>query len=478
MSTLAPTSIPDEIIWGPQVGPQTALVECPIEDVGFGGARGGGKSDGLIGDYLQHANEYEDAARGMLVRRSYPELEELVDRARYVYSRTGARFKQHPPTWEFPNGAILRARYLERDKDAERYQGWNNTWLGVDEAGNFPSPIPLDKLRATLRTTRPGVRVFYRQTMNPGGPGHAWNKMRYIDPAKPYEPFEAKVELPGGGVAITHRVFIPSTIDDNILLTEADPRYWERVASAAAGQEWLLKAWRFGDWDIVAGGYFSDVWDRDVHIVEPFAIPEGWRIDRSFDWGSAKPFSVGWWAESNGEPFERGGKSFGYVRGDLFRFAEWYGWNGTPNEGLRIDAKEIGRGIAALERKWGIAGRVQRGPADSSIYVRENGPSIADDLESVGVKFVPADKKPGSRKVGWHKLRSMLIASRQPAPREEPGLFVFSNCRQFIRTVPVLQRDERDVDDVDTRAEDHIADETRYRVTLKKRAFKARRRVV
>lgn len=466
------TATAQELVWAPQEGPQRALLECPVEDVLFGGARGGGKSDGILGDWLAHQHRYGAAARGLLVRRSYPEFEELLDRASYLFGRAGASFNGTERRWTFPNGAKIRARYLAKDKDADGMQGWSNTWIGVDEVGNFPSPKPIDKLRATLRSTVPGVAKVMRSSANPGGPGHSWVKARYIDPAAPFTPFTAEEKLPDGTTATVRRVFIPSTIEDNTLLLTADPDYWERVALAAAGQEWLLKAWRFGLWDIVAGGYFDAVWWPEAHVLEPFPIPPGWRLDRSFDWGSSKPFAVCWWAESNGEPVEHRGRTYGSVRGDLFLVAEWYGWNGSPNEGCHMLAREIARGIKKLEAKWGL--QVEPGPADTSIYTRENGPSIADDMEKEGVYWTKADKAPGSRKAGWHTMLRMLTDARATAPREEPGLFVFNHCRHFIRTVPVLQRDDRDNDDVDTKGEDHIADAVRYRANHRPKLFKQR----
>jgi hypothetical protein len=237
------------------------------------------------------------------------------------------------------------------------------------------------------------------------------------------------------------------------------------------------KAWREGSWDIVAGGMIDDVWDPAIHVTPamPFdLIPHTWRINRSYDHGQSKPFSVGWWAESSGEPVVINGKNYGGIPGDLFRIAEWYGWNGEPNKGLRMSSGDIALGIVRREKDWGAVGRVRQGPADSSIFDDwEPGSSVAGEMRARGVLWQPANKGPGSRKQGWQAIRAMLESARKK-PRENPGLFICENCQQFIRTVPVLPRSEKDMDDVDTEAEDHVGDEVRYRVREKIHAAKSR----
>ena len=251
--------------------------------------------------------------------------------------------------------------------------------------------------------------------------------------------------------------------------------------TASASNEAMARAWLDGSWDFVAGGMFDDVWDQKRNVVPSFKIPSSWRLDRSFDWGSSAPFSVGWWAQSDGSDLELDdGRVVSTVRGDLFRVREWYGWTGRPNEGKRMLAVDVAKGIVEREILWGWRTqdtcRVKAGPADSAIYTVENGVCIAHDMLSPvrldgqiykGVSWTPADKRPGSRKLGWEMMRK-LIRNAQPnpeGPRELPGLFVVEReCKQFLRTVVSLSRDEKDLDDVDDKAEDHIGDETRYRV--------------
>lgn len=443
-------------------GPQSALLACPVSDVFYGGARGGGKSYGLILDFCAHAQRWGAHARGILFRRSYPELEEIEVLCSEILKPLGWRWAATKRTWFAPNGAWLRLRYLDKDEDADLYQGHAYTWMGFDEAGNWPSPVPLDKLWACLRSAH-GVPVCRRLTGNPGGPGHNWLKARYIDPAAPFKVHDLTFKV-GERKIIIQAVFIPAKLEDNPTLMKNDPGYEDRLVAAAGGAMWLVKAWRLGLWDIIAGGMFDDVWKREIHVLEPFNIPESWRIDRSFDWGSARPFSVGWWAAPDGTDAEEQPHKF--PRGSLIRIAEWYGWTGTPNEGMRMDSAEIARGIVQREAEMGLTGRVRKGPADPSIFTKEDGPSIADNMKTAtrgAVQWSEGNNKPGSRKNRWQRMRTMLRAAMQ-RPREDPGLWVFDRCTDgFLRTVPVAQRDKTKVDDIDTDSEDHVCDEAGYR---------------
>ena len=442
----------------PQYGPQTYLLSCPADEIFFGGARGGGKSYGVLLDWLWHHERYPGLANGVVFRRSMPELEEIQREARGILPLFGFRYFRQGTTWRHANGGTLKMRHLDRDEDADLYQGHSYNWLGFDEAGSWPRMNPINMLRATLRDVR-GVPVRMILTGNPGGRGHNWLKARYVDPAPPMTMIaEVSDDVEW------RRVFIPSRVEDNQLLLHNDPGYVARIKQS--GPEWLVNAWLDGNWDIVAGGAFDDVWQRDRHVIPPFEIPKGWYVDRSFDWGSSRPFSVGWWAESDGsEATMPDGTTRSWPRGTLFRIAEWYGWNGTPNEGIRMTAREIARGIRDREKSISerVSGRIHPGPADSSIFSTENGNSIAGDMETAGVTWQAANKAPGSRKLGWERMRGLLSSAMQ-SPQEKPGLFVFENCSQFIRTVPVLPCSERDPEDVDTDSEDHVADEARYRV--------------
>ena len=245
------------VLWRAQPGPQTWLISCPIGDLFFGGSRGGGKTDGCLGDWMLHAQSYGKDARGVWFRRSLPEIEGAQSRMLALFPALGGTYIVQSRTWRFPNGATLRLRYLEADQDATRYQGHSTTWLCFDEVQTWATSFALDMLRATLRSAA-GVPTRLVCTGNPGGRGHEWVKRRYIDPAPPLTPFV--------GEDGTQRVFIPSKLQDNQALMLADPTYVDRLR--ASGPEWLVRAWLEGDWDarlegdIVKAEWLSHTWDR------------------------------------------------------------------------------------------------------------------------------------------------------------------------------------------------------------------------
>lgn len=424
------------VIWRPQFGPQKALVTCPVFEVCFGGARGGGKTDAMIGgDWPMHAQRYGKNAKGVFFRRELPQLEAAIDRSKEIYFRLGAQWNEQKKTWRFPNGAFLKFRPLERDSDAEKYQGHDYTRVYFEELTNYPDPKPVMKIKATLRSGA-GVPCGFRATCNPGGPGHNWVKERYIDPF----PSGYKVIRDDDGL---ERVFIPAKLTDNVILQKNDPTYINRLKQSGSDQ--LVKAWLNGDWNIVDGAFF-DCWSDKI-IINPFDIPSDWLRFRSFDWGSSKPFSVGWWAVvSDHEVFPRGA---------LIRYREWYGAQ-SANVGLKLTAEQVASGIAERERGDNIA----YGVADPAIFARDGGPSIAERMNEKKVYWKPADNKrvAGRGRVGgWDEMRSRIVGMD-----DKPMIYCFKTCTDSIRTIPMLQHDENKAEDIDTDAEDHAADEWRY----------------
>jgi hypothetical protein len=175
----APT---ENVIWAPQPGPQTLLLTCPVDDIFFGGARGGGKSDGIIGKWLQHQEVNRAFARGVVFRRSMTELDEFYARTQEVFPPVGAVWRAKSSAWHFPNGARLKLRFLERDEHASKYQGHGYTFVAFDELGAWQNPDPVDKMWATLRSPMVGGVKLFLSSGNPGGKGHSWIKERYIVP--------------------------------------------------------------------------------------------------------------------------------------------------------------------------------------------------------------------------------------------------------------------------------------------------------
>lgn len=448
------------VIWSPQEGPQTDLITCPVFEVFYGGARGGGKTESSIGDWLDHAAKYGSDAVGIFVRRKFKQLAEVIARTKQLFPKIGAKYNEQRAEWLMPGGARLKFVYLERDSDAEEYQGHNYTRVYVEEVTNFPSPAPIDKLRATLRSGA-GVPVGMRLTGNPGGPGHNWVKARYIDPdPKGYQIVRESclVEIDGVSREVSlERVFIPSKLGDNMLLLRNDPTYVLRLRQS--GSEALVKAWLEGNWDIIDGAYFTEL-DEQVHgrprDLIRWAPPSCVRF-RSFDWGSAKPFSVGWWAIADGTWPRDNPLPYGAI----FRYREWYGASGI-NVGLGSTADVVAKEILRIENE--AEDRIRFAVADPAIFIRNGGPSIAESMARC--RWRRADNK---RLPGWEQVRQRIVGEQitkeiegQSVTLNIPMLYAAHECEDFWRTMPTLQHDEKNVEDLDTDGEDHVADEVRY----------------
>ena len=429
-----------------------ALLTCSVFEVFYGGARGGGKTESSIGDWLQHSSLYGEGAIGIFFRRKLVQLAEVIARTKQLFPKLGAKYNEQQKTWTMANGARLKFAYLEKDADAEEYQGHSYTRVYVEEVTNFPSPGPIDKLRATLRSGV-GVPCGMRLTGNPGGAGHNWVKKRYIDPnPRGYQIITEECEVEIDGVKSTvslDRVFIPSKISDNQLLMRNDPTYILRLRQS--GSEALVRAWLEGDWNIIDGAFF-DEFSEEAHVLptEEFLALRNpaMLFFRAFDWGSAKPFSVGWYAVLDKE-YTLGDRIL--PRGAMVKYREWYGASGV-NKGLKMTADLVAAGI--VEREKGE--RIRYGVADPAIFIRDGGPSIGETMAIHRCSWRRADNK---RKVGWEQLRQRLTGQAGV-----PMIYFCDCCEDTIRTLPVLQHDDTDAEDLDTEAEDHAADETRYAV--------------
>jgi hypothetical protein len=436
-----------EIPWTPQPGPQREFIDSHVFELVYGGARGGGKTDAVLGEFAHHAIEEGAAAQGLLVRRTRTALEPTIARARQIFR--GARWQENRSQFEWKSGAVLACRHLDNDADADLYQGHSYTRVYVEEMTQFPRPGPIDKLKATLRSAA-GVRCAFRATCNPGGAGHHWVKARYIDPGPRTLVEETFVSPFDGGEMRLERMFLPARLSDNPRLLESDPMYVARLQQCGSAE--LVRAWLEGDWDIVEGAFFDGWSSRNV--VAPFRPPEFWTRFRAFDWGYASPFSVGWWAVVDDD--HRLGAGLVLPRGALVRYREWYGADAN-GAGLRLDAEEVAAGILARE----IPGEtISWGVADPSIFAHNGGASIGERMAGAGVWLRRADNtRVGAAGAlsGWDQMRARIRGDGL-----RPMLYVFDTCRDFIRTVPVLQHDPVRPEDLDTAAEDHVADETRY----------------
>ena len=419
-------------------------------EVLYGGAAGGGKSDALLMEALRqvHIPHY----RGLILRKTYPQLSELIDRSRELYGAAfpRARYNGTGHCWTFPSGAKVYFGSMQHTKDRINYQGKRYDYIGFDELTHFTWE-EYSYLFSRNRPSGPGTIVYMRASTNPGGVGHGWVKDRFITPAPPMTPIAERMEVVGpDGKNIQmerKRVFVPSTVFDNQALLQNSPEY---LASLAMLPEAERKALLYGDWDSFSGQVFSE-WRSDpahfqdqrwTHVVEPFPIPEDWRIYRGFDFGYAKPFSVGWYAIDHD--------------GRIFRIKELYGCTGTPNQGVKWDPTRIAEEIRDAEKNDPmLRGRRITGIADPSIFDESRGESVAAMMERKGVSWDGGDNTRIAGKMQFHYRLAFDGEGR-------PMLQVFSTCRHFIRTIPALVYDEMHVEDINTDMEDHIYDECRY----------------
>ena len=430
---------------------QEQMLTARTKHVGFGGARGGGKSWAVRTKAKLLALRYP-GIKILIVRRTYPELmnnhiqilrAELAGIARYNGQDKVLRFLQPGPDGSC---STIKFGYCSGDSDLGQYQGAEYDCIFLDEATQL-SEWQMKQITACLR----GVnnfpkRIYY--TCNPGGQGHAYIKRIFID--RQYEAGEIPEDY----------TFIQSLVTDNKALMASQPDY---VQQLEALPEKLRRAWLEGDWDIFEGQFFEDFRTTPdaakcaeagitpeqarerrqwTHVIPAFNPPMGWTIYRSFDWGYSKPFSCAWWAVD--------------YDGRLYRILELYGCTKEPNEGLKWTPDEVFRRIAQIEHDhtW-LAGRHIEGVADPAIWDESGGISIAETAEKYRVYFSPGDHQ---RIPGWMQCHYRL----QFDDNGLPMMYVFDTCKAFIRTVPLMVYDEHRPEDLDTDLEDHVCDEWRY----------------
>jgi len=491
-----------EVVWAPMPGSQDIFLRCDDIEVLLEGNRGGGKTDTALMDFYQDVGKgYGANWVGVLIRQTHPMLRDVIEKSKKLYKRLcpDAFYNEIKYMWEFPGGERLYFSHFNAETDFDNFIGHNFTWICWEELSRWATPTFYLQMFSCLRSATPGIPRKVRATTNPYGVGHNWIQTRFKLQQWPRKDKDGKVVIlgerivgdrdPKTNLLYPPRRAIHNDLAENKILMHTDPDYLARVSQSARNES-ERRAWVEGSWDITAGGMFDDIWSElmDIIVMDEFDIPVHWPIFRAYDHGSSKPWSVGYYAASDGTDLPlRNGKVRSTVRGDLFRVGEIYGWTGQDNEGLRLPVAEIAKRIVEYEikRGWRDAttgkSKIKRGPADTGIFDDVNGVCIANDFEKPvmvqgrnlpGIVWEKADKGPGSREQGWEQIRKRLTATKRPPNgyREIPGLFIMkeANARgvpvlnHWIRTVPGLPRDEKKIDDVDTEAEDHVGDETRY----------------
>ena len=440
-----------EVIFKPNEGPQTEFLAASEREVLYGGSAGGGKTIALIADPMRYF--HNPNFNGLILRRTTDELREIIWKTQEIYTKAfkGAKWQERKSQWVFPSGARLWLTYLERDEDVLRYQGQAFSYVAFDELTQHSTPFAWNYMRSRLRTTDPTLPTFMRATTNPGGPGHQWVRRMFIDPSPANKPFAATdlesgepmlypESSPKAGQPLFYRRFIPASLYDNPYLAE-DGQYEANLLSLPEMQRRQLLE---GDWAIAEGAAFSEFREKD-HVVEPFDIPPDWRRFRSCDYGYSSYSAVHWFTID--PAYET-----------LIVYRELY------------VSKHTGRDLAkaVIEAEQGES--ISYGILDSSCWHNRGqiGPSIAEEMISMGCRWRPSDRSAGARVAGKNRLHELLKVDEDTG---QAGIVFFNTCRQIIADLPTIPSDPKGTDDIDPRYKsDHAYDSVRYGVMSRPRS--------
>ncbi len=423
IESLSPTvqkAAKKEIIFEPNAGPQTEFLAAAETDVLYGGAAGGGKSYAMLVDPLRYC--HRPAHRALILRRSMPELRELIDKSRELYPKAfpGCKFREVEKIWNFPSGAKLEFGFLERDADVYRYQGQAYSWIGFDEITHLNTEFSWNYLASRLRTTDPEITPYMRCTANPGGVGASWVKKRYVSPAEPSTSFV-------GDDGLTRR-FIPARLEDNPYLAY-DGRYEQMLNALPDVQRRQLLE---GNWDVTEGAAFTE-FDLDVHVIPPFEIPISWERVKGIDYGYASESACVW---ATVDPDDN----------TLIVYRELYR-KGLTGEELAVMITNM-----ELEDPYSV-----QGVLDTAAWNRTGttGPTVGETLQKAGHKLRRADKNRIQGKIQIHEYLRVQ-------PNGRPKLQISTSCPNLIRELQSIPLDKSNPEDVDTHAQDHAYDALRY----------------
>jgi hypothetical protein len=415
------------VVFKPNVGPQTKFLAASEREVLYGGAAGGGKSYAMLADPLRYMGHPQFS--GLLLRHTTEELRELIWKSQEIYPKIypGIKWSERKMQWVAPNGARLWFSYLDRDEDVLRYQGLAFSWVGFDELTQWATPFSWNYMRSRLRSTASDLPVYARATTNPGGPGHAWVKKMFIDPAKPDESFWA------------------TDIETGRILTypkghskEGEPLFKRRFIPAIQRKQLLD-----GNWDVSEGAAFPE-FNREIHVIEQEEIPKNWVKFRACDYGYGSFSAVLWFAVA---PTEQ-----------LIVYRELYV--------SKVLAKDLANMVIEAEENDGT---IRMGILDSSCWHKrgDTGPSIAETMVLEGCRWKPSDRSAGSRIAGKNEIHRRLQVDEFT---EEPRLVITNNCTNLIAQLPVIPLDKNNPEDINTKSEDHLYDALRYGIMSRPRS--------
>jgi len=440
-----------EVVFKPNPGPQTDFLGASEREVLYGGSAGGGKSYAMLADPLHGLNHPNFS--GLLVRHTTEELRELIQKSQELYPRAvpGIKWSERKSQWTSPQGGRLWMSYLDKDTDVTRYQGQAFNWIGFDELTQWASPYAWDYMRSRLRSAHSNeIGLYMRATTNPGGNGHSWVKKMFIDPGASSKAFWAThvesgetIRFPKGhskeGQPLFKRRFIPASLFDNPYLAESGDYEAMLLSLPEHQRKQLLE----GNWDVNEGAAFPE-FDRKIHVIEQFDIPESWTRFRACDYGYGSYTGVVWFAVSPDE--------------QLIVYREMYN--------SKVTASDLADLILEAEAS---DGGIRYGVLDSSLWHNrgDTGPSLAEQMIHKGCRWRPSDRSRGSRIAGKNEIHRRLQVDDFT---EKPRIVFMNNCTNIIAQLPSIPLDKRNPEDVDTNAEDHLYDALRYGIMTRPRS--------
>lgn len=415
-----------------------------VDEIFWGGAAGGGKSEGLLLYALLRRLQCPGSV-GIMFRKTFPDLDRSLIRKSLrggQYSQF-AKYNESKRRWTFFNGSIQEFGHCERDSDVYQYQSAEYDDIEFDELTHFHE-FQYTYMKSRLRQATGGKwRTQMRSASNPGNVGHSWVKSYFVDPAfdQEYKEFDADLGEDKS------RYFLPARLNDNTLMSPKNRALYRSWLKQLPEDE--RKMLLEGNWDFVPGAAFAE-FSRDIHVCDPVPVPEWAQILCSFDWGFGRPFSVGWWWID--------------YDGRMWRFAEWYGWSGKANTGIRMAPRDVAKGILQREKAMGLENRNIQRVADPAIEHKNPnlkkgglGPSVGEMMGEEGVFWSPGDN---DRLQGIAQMHERL---RRPDEENElPMMMIYSTCHQWLRTTPTLVLDDKTFEDIDKEQEAHAYDESRY----------------
>lgn len=495
----------------PLPGSQSLALSCPCNEILYEGTRGPGKTAAQLLRFRRLVGlGYGAFWKGVIFDIEYKNLADIISQSKKLFKKfnDGAKFLSSASElkWVWPGGEELLFRYEQKADGYWNYHGQEFPFIGHNELTKRPDSEFYESMFSCMRSSfrpedyplpngelLPPIPLECFSTTNPFGVGHNWVKKRFID------------VIPRGKIyRETTKVINPQTDEEEeVVLTRVaihgswrenpylDPQYIAFLMAIKDKNK--REAWVNGSWDVTSGGRFDHLWSEQTHVIKPFKIPHSWKVDRSHDWGESKPFSNLWFAESDGTEVDVSGKTMCFPRGTIFVIGELYGCSPDElNKGLNMSATNVAKMVSWVDSRIkgedvkqpidfggqcnimpGIAKRVLPGPADNAITNKDDDQiSIADKMAKVGVRWTESDKRPGSRVAGASLLCELLEAAveakaSQSGQGERPALYFFDYCRGIISRFPILSRDTKNPDDIDTDQEDHDYDALRYRVTAK-----------